>query len=606
MKPKLTLGMACYDDFDGVYFSVMALRAFHAEVMKDCEIIVVDNHPESKQGETVRNFMGWIHGDVAAARYIPMTEPVGTSAPRNRVFTEAAGKYVLCMDSHVLIYPRALQYLIDYYDAGYDDDALLQGPMMYDDLVNYSTHFDPVWREQMYGIWGTDKRAAPADWPPRPIGRPHDRDQYHDEGALSSDPLYEPVTADWSADPFEIPGQGLGLFTCRKDAWLGFNDKFRGFGGEELYIHEKFRQAGRRCLCLPFLRWIHRFGRPAGVTYPLNVWLKVRNYVIGHAELGWQLDQIHNHFVKAGLMPAHEWAELVADPDNPPEWPAAAAPPPPELKMPCQSCPDEATLTLDDLYMRAHRIPSDINEHVLALRDLASQCEHVTEFGMRHGVSTVALLAGQPKRFVTYDLHSDPMAAALDRVKGATDFAFRQGDSLSLDIEGTDLLFIDTKHTGAHLWQELSRHAPRVHRWIVLHDTVIYGELGEDGSPGLLHAVRRYLRDHPEWSVVKHYRNNHGLLVLSRDPRDKQELPGTIEMAFSYAKALARHAVLGGTSTEDQLRRRLEICTLCESRTDDRCAECGCPIEDKAAWSEQECPLAKWPLPLPLAPPLAA
>jgi hypothetical protein len=40
------------------------------------------------------------------------------------------------------------------------------------------------------------------------------------------------------------------------------------------------------CFCLPFLRWVHRFARPNGVPYQLQLWDKVRNYVIGHQELG--------------------------------------------------------------------------------------------------------------------------------------------------------------------------------------------------------------------------------------------------------------------------------------------------------------------------------
>jgi hypothetical protein len=80
---------------------------------------------------------------------------------------------------------------------------------------------------------------------------------------------YRPLGLNQDDPPFEIPAQGLGLFTCRKDAWLGFNPAFRGFGGEEGYIHTKYRQAGHRCLNLPFLGWMHRFGRVGGPTYPL-------------------------------------------------------------------------------------------------------------------------------------------------------------------------------------------------------------------------------------------------------------------------------------------------------------------------------------------------
>ena len=91
--------------------------------------------------------------------------------------------------------------------------------------------------------------------------------------------------------PFDIPSQGCGLMVCRKDAWVGFNPAFRGFGGEEGYIHEKFRQAGGRTVCFPFVRWNHRFGRPNGIKYPLNYDDRIRNYYLGFQELN-QLDEI--------------------------------------------------------------------------------------------------------------------------------------------------------------------------------------------------------------------------------------------------------------------------------------------------------------------------
>jgi hypothetical protein len=90
--------------------------------------------------------------------------------------------------------------------------------------------------------------------------------------------------------------QGLGLFACRKAAWPGFNRKFRGFGGEEGYIHEKFRRQGGRVLCLPFLRWAHRFDRPSGTRYE-NRWEdRIRNYLIGWHELGMDSQATLEHF----------------------------------------------------------------------------------------------------------------------------------------------------------------------------------------------------------------------------------------------------------------------------------------------------------------------
>jgi hypothetical protein len=49
-----------------------------------------------------------------------------------------------------------------------------------------------------------------------------------------------------------------------------------------------------------------------------------------------------------------------------------------------------------------------------------------------------------------------------------------------------------------------------------LHDTHAYGAIGEDGGPGLLHAVREWLREHPDWAEVYRADNNNGLMVLER------------------------------------------------------------------------------------------
>lgn len=249
----LTIGMATYNDFDGVYFTVQALRLF--QDLEDTELLVIDNYGCDATRDFVKD---WVK-----ARYIRATDLVGTAAPRDRVFREASGKAVLCCDSHVLFVPGAIAKLKAYYRKHPKTIDLLQGPLLYDDLGSTSTHFDPVWRDQMWGTWGDDPRGK-----------------------------------NLKGKPFEIPMQGLGVFSCRRKVWPGFNPAFRGFGGEEGYIHEKFRQRGGRTLCLPWLRWVHRFQRPKGVPYPLTVDDKFRNYLIGHAELGFDLEPIVEHFSK--------------------------------------------------------------------------------------------------------------------------------------------------------------------------------------------------------------------------------------------------------------------------------------------------------------------
>ena len=41
---------------------------------------------------------------------------------------------------------------------------------------------------------------------------------------------------------------------------------------------------GKKTLCLPFLRWVHRFERPDGLPYPNDLKDRFRNYMIGFQE----------------------------------------------------------------------------------------------------------------------------------------------------------------------------------------------------------------------------------------------------------------------------------------------------------------------------------
>ena len=184
---------------------------------------------------------------------------------------------------------------------------------------------------------------------------------------------------------------------------------------------------------------------------------------------------------------------------------------------------------LEQHYQRLCAVPSDINEHMPLLRELASKCDHVTEFGTRWANgSTVAFLAAQPKTFIAWDL--DPLSIVSQRVldlvmlRGSTNFQPRCGDTLVIPpVEPTDLLFIDTLHTARQLKAELTRHADpmmqQVKKYLVFHDTKTFGDKGEDGStPGLRAAIRWFQKEHafPLWQLVEDRENNNGLVVLKR------------------------------------------------------------------------------------------
>ena len=281
---------------------------------------------------------------------------------------------------------------------------------------------------------------------------------------------------------------------------VGLQPALQGFGGEEGYIHEKFRQAGRRTLCLPWMRWTHRFGRPKGPTYRNTHEDRLHNYLVGHSELGMDVTPIVEHFSE--VLPEEVIQRVITQAF----WPAAVEP--------------ALEPTLGDVYDSAVAAPSDINEHLPKLLELAEQCEHVTEFGTRSGVSTTALAAGKPRLLKTYDVVRDgsiDRLVTLAAIEGVELHAIT-ADVLAIEIEETDLLFIDTKHTAAQLYAELRRHAAQVRRWIALHDTETFGERGEDGGPGLLSALDRFLREQPEWTVTDHSTINNGFTVISRGP----------------------------------------------------------------------------------------
>ena len=173
---------------------------------------------------------------------------------------------------------------------------------------------------------------------------------------------------------------------------------------------------------------------------------------------------------------------------------------------------------VDEMYARRCNSLGDINEHLPTLRRYATECRRVTEFGVRDVWSTWALLAARPTRLVSYDIAPCPIEQAQQAAREVgIDFRFVVGDTLQIVIDPTEMLFIDTNHVYSHLKAELERHADKVSRFIALHDTTTYGNVGADGrTPGLWGAVEEFLAAHPEWKLRERFTNNNGLTVLAR------------------------------------------------------------------------------------------
>lgn len=190
------------------------------------------------------------------------------------------------------------------------------------------------------------------------------------------------------------------------------------------------------------------------------------------------------------------------------------------------------------------RTPSDINQLLPTLHKYAQECEHVTEMGARGGRSTITFIHANPTKFVSYDYqYANPekhLAEEVNTLKQfideckqlGRDVSYIGADVLSVEIEETDLLFIDTWHVYQQLKEELRLHAGKVRKYLAFHDIETFGVVGEgyptdddnhprrheydESNTGIYKAIEEFLQQHPEWVVEYETKINNGLLILKK------------------------------------------------------------------------------------------
>jgi hypothetical protein len=162
---------------------------------------------------------------------------------------------------------------------------------------------------------------------------------------------------------------------------------------------------------------------------------------------------------------------------------------------------------------------SDINQHLPTLKKYSEECEHVTEMGVRGIVSTWAFLMGNPKKLISYDIAQiDESIINNSLIDSKTEFKFILGDTTSIEIDDTDLLFIDTLHDYKQLKIELKLHGNKSKKYIIFHDTTLFGEKGEtNGDIGLVPAINEFIKENPHWVRHEVFKNNNGLTILKRN-----------------------------------------------------------------------------------------
>lgn len=484
---KLTIGIPTHHDFSGAMFTIQAIRMY--QELSDYEIVVIDNSVDDQYAKALERQTR----SMKEVRYIRFRDQHGPAIAKNQVFEHARGEYVICLDSHVILSPGSLNQLIQWFNENQTDD-LVTGPLLMND-GGMSTHFKEQWRGEMWGVWGYDAQVE-------------------------------------KGEPFEVWANGCGLFACRRESWLGFNPNFRGFGAEEGYLHEKFRKAGAKVLCMPWLGWWHRFDNPEPRRHSVNRYDKVRNYVLGFQELELDLDEVYNHFVSVdvpeealvqhlvdehsesgeslGKVPAEQlqlihrkhkmsvdqWEYLLADP-----------------------IANEQPMTNDvETYLQrfAPDTGSDLNQHFPTLTQFADQVESIVEVTRRQQ-SAVPLLAGKPKTMTSFIYEQAPLPW-----RSVPHTKFRANSAKSFEdidvLPEAEMLFIKFPHEteGDTVLESLKKWSESTERFIAFHDAAIGYHESING------AVQEFV-ENSDWFVVHYDHRQWGMVVLGKQEQDRPE-----------------------------------------------------------------------------------
>lgn len=188
-----------------------------------------------------------------------------------------------------------------------------------------------------------------------------------------------------------------------------------------------------------------------------------------------------------------------------------------------------------------HKSGSDIGGLFPIIRRYANRCSKITELGVRDVESTYAFMATLPDSLISYDLFASPnIGEAFDIAKeSGVNFKFIEADDLTITLDETDLLFIDTLHRYRQLSQEFKMHADKAKKYIILHDTETWGYQDEgdfyalgtwhkpsDNTPsdkqGLQAAIKEFLASNPQWEIEFETKESNGLMVLKRGETKKK------------------------------------------------------------------------------------
>lgn len=169
-----------------------------------------------------------------------------------------------------------------------------------------------------------------------------------------------------------------------------------------------------------------------------------------------------------------------------------------------------------DRFEEIKRNSSDINEHVETIFNYTKGCDISVSLGIGKGDAAFSLLLGcQHHISIDSDLSRDTLNF-LNEFFGSKSSSIYQSTTEPIDLENFDVLFVDSVHTADYVEKELKAHANKVNKFIIFHDTYIFGDVGEDGGEGIKKPIYEFLSHNQEWKIVYNENHNNGLIILAK------------------------------------------------------------------------------------------
>jgi hypothetical protein len=144
---------------------------------------------------------------------------------------------------------------------------------------------------------------------------------------------------------------------------------------------------------------------------------------------------------------------------------------------------------------------------------LLENCESYTEFGVMQGATLAAAMLTNIKSIRAYDINLKTYEHAARHFEiyasqNDIDFTITTASTLDIDIDITDLLYIDTFHSYPQLSAELKKHHNNVQKYIVCHDT--------HAKPRLAVAIAEFIEENKNWEILTENKLSVGYTVLER------------------------------------------------------------------------------------------